>query len=42
MLINYYIEKANDAGSSVVSKSKKKGKGERIKVDDNTATGGWY
>ena len=38
MLINYYIEKDEDNPP----KPKKSGKPERIKVNDNTATGGWF
>lgn len=39
MLINYYIEK----GSENISKSSRvKAKDERIRVNDKTASGGWY
>lgn len=39
MLINYYIEK----GSENTSKSSRvEAKDERIRVNDKTATGGWY
>lgn len=40
MLINYYIEKGNHS-ENVTQKTQQKGEG-RIRVNDKTATGGWY
>lgn len=41
MLINYYIEKGNDAGSNKMSNVNTRGE-KRIRVNDKTATGGWF
>lgn len=45
MLINYFIEK-DDNGESVnaqnFTNNEHKKKGERIKVNSQTATGGWW
>ena len=41
MLINYYIEKGNDTDTP--TSKPEKGRGEqRIRVNDKTATGGWF
>lgn len=40
MLINYFIEKGETTPSQNSQNSSKKE--ERIKVNDKTATGGWY
>lgn len=40
MLINYYIEKGNDAPAKPQAGGAKRE--ERIKVNDKTATGGWW
>lgn len=42
MLINYYIEKGNDAPPAADKSQKNTGKSERVRVNDKTATGGWY
>ena len=39
MLINYYIEKGNEPEKP---EKRTKKKPERIRVNDSTATGGWY
>lgn len=40
ILINYYIEKGNYSEQS--TPQKEKNGEERIRVNDKTATGGWY
>ena len=40
MLINYYIEKGAD--STITPKNSAKKGEERIRVNDKTATGGWW
>lgn len=40
MLINYYIEKGAD-GTTTARNGGRKGE-ERIRVNDKTATGGWW
>ena len=40
MLINYYIEKGEDKGTTPHKGAEKHE--ERIKVNDRTATGGWW
>ena len=40
MLLNYYIEKGNHPENGTV-KAEKHGE-ERIRVNDKTATGGWF
>lgn len=41
MLMNYYIEKSNDSNEVRTVGEKKRGN-ERIRVNDKTATGGWF
>ena len=42
MLINYYIERGEDKETKVPQKSGSGKREERIRVNDKTATGGWY
>lgn len=42
MLINYYIEKGNDDTEDATSRSVKPQGEQRIRVNDRTATGGWF
>lgn len=42
MLINYFIVKGESAGTKTANNGKIGGKEERIKVNDKTATGGWW
>lgn len=43
MLVNYFIEKAEfEDDDTRVADPKPKGKNERIRVNDKTATGGWF
>lgn len=43
MLINYFIEKGNDEPTKSVSANPRKlGKNDRIRVNDKTATNGWF
>lgn len=43
MLINYFIEKGEDAHIEQKTSTKSSGKSaERIRVNDRTATGGWF
>ena len=41
MLLNYYIEKGDTAGQQAPHGTKPRGE-QRIKVNDRTATGGWF
>ena len=41
MLINYYIERGEDKETKVPQSGSGK-REERIRVNDKTATGGWY
>lgn len=40
-LINYYIEKGNNS-ENVTQKNQQQKSEERIRVNDKTATGGWF
>lgn len=42
MLINYYIEKGNDDTEDATPRSVKPQGEQRIRVNDRTATGGWF
>ena len=46
MLINFYLKLGNEynesSGSAIKPKTTKNGSNERIRVNDKTATGGWY
>lgn len=42
MLINYYIEKGNDENNETSKTQMKVGGVKRIRVNNKTATGGWY
>lgn len=44
MLINYLLEKDEDEYENTHESARKKptGKNERIRVNDRTATGGWF
>ena len=41
MLINYYVEKGNNTEYAAPHSDKTQGE-KRIRVNDKTATGGWY
>lgn len=42
MLANYYIERSEDKETKTPQKSGGGKREERIRVNDKTATGGWY
>lgn len=42
MLLNYYIVKGDTAPKAAKPKAKGHGKQERVRVNDKTATGGWF
>lgn len=42
MLLNYYIEKGNDDTKDATPRSVKSQGEQRIRVNDRTATGGWF
>ena len=42
MLINYYIERGADRDSATPPQTGGKKREERIRVNDKTATGGWW
>lgn len=42
LMINFYIALGDTAESEETPRRRTRNKEERIKVDDSTATGGWY
>lgn len=42
LLLNFYVEMANENDTPVQAQTQKSTKEKRIRVNDKTATGGWW